>query len=448
MADAAHPDLELMMIGRWIGLVLVFLCSGAWAQTDDATALFMRGMDATEAVKIHDQIYQATGFGNTLMVTTPEGNVIIDTSIAFMARKHHQLLTAVSDAPVKYIILTHAHGDHTGGVKLWKGDDTEVIAQDNHVEFLHYQHRLRGIFGARNAAQFPRLAAMAPERYNPETSEHENFGAEIPATILFDDEYRFELGGLTFVVMHTPGETYDHCSVWIPELKAVFTGDNFYESFPNMYTLRGTQPRWALDYTASLDKVLALKPEIMVPSHGFAVMGNSEITRQVTRYRDAILYVHDETVRGMNAGKDVYELMQTITLPEALDIGEGYGTIAWSVRGIFEGYMGWFDGNPSTMSSTPAKAAYPELVEMAGGAEKVAQRAVAMIEDGRVDEALHLVDMALTADPENLTALRAKLSVLQAARGASTNANEAGWLEFGIRDTQGVLDRLDEQGKR
>src|SRR5437660_7820773 len=114
-----------------------------------------------------------------------------------------------------------------------------------------------------------------------------------------------------------------------------------------MYTLRGTEPRPALDYINSLNKVLALKPEIVIPSHGLPLHGNAEITRQLTRYRDAIQYVHDAVVQGMNAGKDVYTLMREVRLPRELDLGENYGRLTWSVRGINEGYAGWLDLNPA-----------------------------------------------------------------------------------------------------
>lgn len=86
------------------------------------------------------------------MVTIPEGNVIIDTSIAASAPRHHRLLKAVNSGPVKYIILTHGHGDHTGGVELWREEGTQVVAQAEHVEFINYQYRLRGMFADRNAA--------------------------------------------------------------------------------------------------------------------------------------------------------------------------------------------------------------------------------------------------------------------------------------------------------
>src|SRR5262249_44733725 len=162
--------------------------------------------------------------------------------------------------------------------------------------------RLERFFALRNSAQF-----AFPE---PKTGEWAgNYGAKILPTILFDDKYEFTLGGLTFQLFHTPGETPDHLTVWIPQLKAAFTGDNYYESFPNMYPLRGTPPRWALDYVNSLDKGLALNPEIVLPSHGRPLIGAADAARKLKQMRDAILYVHDETVKGMNAGKDVLTLM-------------------------------------------------------------------------------------------------------------------------------------------
>ncbi len=394
------------------------------------------GRDQTAATKVTDNIYQAIGFGNTFMVTTPAGNVIIDTSIAFNTALHTKLLRAVSDAPVKYIILTHAHGDHTGGVEAWRkfgGPDTQIIAQRNHVEFQHYQTRLKGFYDLRNAAQFGRPMS-APGGESPG-----NYAAQIRPTILFDDRYAFELGGVNFEVLSTPGETYDHATVWMPKAKAAFIGDNYYDSFPNIYTLRGTQPRWALDYVASLNKVLALQPEIVLPSHGMPLRGGAEIVTRLTRYRDAIQYVHDETVKGMNAGKDVWTLMREIKLPPALDIGESYGKLSWSVRGVYEGYVGWFDLNPATMYETPARAVYPDLVKLAGGADAVATLALERAQSGASVEALHLSDVALAAHVDHRTALQAKLTALEALRSECRNSNERGWLDYSIASVRSKL---------
>jgi glyoxylase-like metal-dependent hydrolase (beta-lactamase superfamily II) len=118
-------------------LVIVFVLASirALAQLGSNPLSPLReGLDRKEAVKITDNIFEAIGFGNTFLVRTQEGNVIIDTSSVLAAPLHVKLLKARSAAPVKYIILTHGHPDHTGGVALWKQPGTEVIAQSHQVE--------------------------------------------------------------------------------------------------------------------------------------------------------------------------------------------------------------------------------------------------------------------------------------------------------------------------
>lgn len=418
--------------------VLLALAGPAPAQEGrlDGASPVAAGQNQTEALSFAGgRIHQAVGFGNTFLVTTKAGNVVIDTSSPFNVERHRKLLRAVSTAPTRYIILTHAHGDHTGGVSAWREPGTKVIGQANEVEFNNYQTRLAGFFGLRNAAQFggaisatARLAGANPG----------NYAAPKLADVLFDKQMSFRLGDLTFVVMATPGETPDHLTVWIPELRAAFVGDNYYASFPNLYTLRGTEPRWALDYVSSLDKVLALKPEIILPSHGVPVIGAAKVQTTLTQYRDAILYVHDAVVAGMNQGKDVWTLMREVKLPPELYVGEGYGNLPWSVRGIYEGYAGWFDGDAATMYATAPSETYAELVRLAGGPGPVAARAEATVaRDPAL--ALRLTGAALSVEPANRAALTARRHALQALLAASKNSNEAGWLRAALRQVDAGL---------
>ncbi len=257
--------------------------------------------------------------------------------------------------------------------------------------------------------------------------------SRVAPTILFDEEYEFDLGGTKFQLLHTPGETYEHLTVWLPDHKAAFVGDNYYASFPNLYTLRGTRPRWALDYVDSLNKVIALKPEYLLPGHGDPVVGAEKIAETLTRYRDAIQYVHDQTVKGMNSGKDVYTLMKEIKLPPELDVGDSYGKVSWSVRGIYDGYVGWFDGNPATMYAESPRQADIELVRLAGGAEAVAKRAAELVHSGQAVDALRLTDAALAAEPGSDAAVAARTAALKALLSQSRNSNERGWLESRLR---------------
>ena len=179
----------------------------------------------------------------------------------------------------------------------------------------------------------------------------------------------------------------------------------------------------------------------MLPSHGLPIKGHEEVIKRLTKYRDAIQYVHDETVKGMNDGKDVFTLMREIKLPAVLDMGETYGKVAWSVRGIYEGYVGWFDLNPATMYAASPNVADAELVKMAGGAEAVAIKAQEAVKAGDAVKALRLADAALASEPTHRGALEAKLlCAIETLQKSTRNGLENAWLGYGMRGVQKLLN--------
>jgi alkyl sulfatase BDS1-like metallo-beta-lactamase superfamily hydrolase len=131
--------------------------------------------------------------------------------------------------------------------------------------------------------------------------------------------------------------------------------------------------------------------------------------------------------------------MSEIKLPRDLDVGEGYGKLSWSIRGIYEGYVGWFDLDPATMYEAPASSIYPELVELAGGAGAVAKLAAIKLGAGDPVEALKLASAALVASPGNRAALEIRLSALEILRDRCRNSNERGWLDHSIKETRQKL---------
>ncbi len=393
-------------------------------------------------VRVNDAIRYVEGVNvasNTYVVDTPDGQVIVDTSRPPASAVHKRLLEADGVDNVKYVIVTHAHGDHNGGVPLWRAGGAQVIAQENYNEFLDYSNMLAGFFGRRTAAQFQFVdvaggGASLAGRQGPIDD------SAIRPDITFDKEMSLDVGGMQFELLHTPGETPDHLTVWVPELKAVFVGDNLYESFPNMYTLRGTRPRWPLEYIAAIDRALALEPEVVLPSHGLPIVGKEASRERLTRYRDAIAYVHDAVVAGMNAGKSVETLMAEISLPPELDIGEGYGKISWSVRGIYESYAGWFGGDPAEMFTAGPAGVSDDLVALAGGGAAIAGRAREMLDAGDAEGALQLTSTGLEGAPGDKDLLQVRIDVLETLIAESRNRNEVGWLQHGVTVARGQLE--------
>jgi alkyl sulfatase BDS1-like metallo-beta-lactamase superfamily hydrolase len=138
----------------------------------------------------------------------------------------------------------------------------------------------------------------------------------------------------------------------------------------------------------------------------------------------------------MNEGKDVHVLMQEIKLPKELDVGEGYGKISWSVRGIYEGYAGWFNGDPATMFPQGRESVSKDVVELAGGGKKLADRAMKLLVDGKTVEALNLTSIGIEGAPADKDVWKARVAAFQALLKASTNRNEQGWLQQGLVQAQ------------
>ena len=104
-------------------------------------------------------------------------------------------------------------------------------------------------------------------------------------TLTFDDHHAFELGGVRFELLHTPGgETTESMVVWLPQHGVCFAGNLFSALFghvPNLVTIRGDRYRDALRFIDSLERVRALEPEVLLVGHGGPIRGKAVICAEL-----------------------------------------------------------------------------------------------------------------------------------------------------------------------
>ena len=394
-----------------------------------------------EIREVAENIQYATGVGNTIMITTSEGNVLLDTGLVLQSASQLRLLKEqVSDAPIHYIILSHSHADHIGGTRFWTGEDTEIVTHRNFEEEQRYLSELEPYQFGRNRTLFPWLPAWE-DRPNLEMMR---YGGIVP-TITVDDweTYRFTLGGMEFEVIGVPGaEGADNIVLWLPQQKTLITGDFFgpqFPQFPNIFTMRGEKICKPVEYIKSLDMIIALEPEIIIPSHLDPTVGAQEIREGMVRIRDAVQYVHDETVAGMNAGKSVYELMKEIKLPPHLELVQNHGKVDWAVKSIWEYYMGWFHFDSTTeLYPVPARDVYADLASVTGN-EVLLSLAQNYLTKGEPVKTLHITEIALAGDPQSAPALSLRQQALEEllvrAESGMQNDYEIYWLKSQMAQT-------------
>jgi len=399
-----------------------------------------------EVVKINDFIYMASGLANTYLITTSEGNVLVDTGFAFQAKKQYKLLQEISDAPVTHIILPQGQQDDIGGIKRWKGPDTKIVMTRTTTEYMPWRQKIGNWLTYRFAVLYnwsTQLLKMKDLIYAYKPIE--------PDIRVEDHEgYAFEQGGIRFEIMALPGaEGTNSTGVWLPDHKVLLGGGGFvgphFPMWPNLGTVRGDRNRLVEPYLASLEKAIALEPEIFLPGQEVPVFGKEEILARLTLIRDAVQYVHDEVIDGLNDGKDVYQLMQEIQLPEELaHLSQSHGRVDWTIRNMVYEYGGWFQyRRTSELYPYPVSEVYADVVELAGVAPLLARAQQYMAEDKPV-HALHLIEMALEAEPENADVRKAQIDVLTAllnrSRATTNNFSEIAWIETELREARKQLD--------
>ena len=390
--------------------------------------------------RINDFIVMSEAFSNAYLIETPEANVQINSGMGMEAPVIEANFKEFSDAPVHTLIFTQGHVDHVGGTAYFreKNPALRVIASDKNAEHQAYDRRLATFRGKRSAFAFTEKFADAFRYYQQQG--YTDFPAQDSPTpdLLVEDRLVFELGGICFEIIAVPGaETNDSLIVWLPQHKICFTGNLFgcpFGHFPNLVTIRGDRYREALVVANAVETVRALEPEMICYGHHGPVIGRQLIQNELTALYNAIHHVHDETVKGMNEGKDVYTLMSEISLPPEMEVGQGYGKVDWSVRAIWESYSGWFHHRSTTeLYPVPRSSVSSDIVELAGGAEVLLERAREKSGADRHEEAIHLLDIIREAGAETAHSRERAVRVHQRLLEQTDNFWLSSWLKNQIQ---------------
>ena len=390
-----------------------------------------------EVIEVTNGVHVAIGYAlaNAILVEGENSNIIIDTTGTIeTAREVKALFDEINSNPIEAIIYTHNHGDHTYGATVFAEDsDPEIYAHDSTEEYLS---RVIGIIRPIISARTNRMFGNSLPK-----SEIENNGIGpflevgrdgrqpglLYPTKTFSDKIKFEVGGVKVELFHAPGETNDQLFVWLPDKKALFPGDNFYKTFPNLYTIRGTPYRDLVGWVNSIDMMRYLQPEFLIPSHTRPLAGKDNINKILTTYRDGIQFVHDQTVRLMNLGLGPDDIAEILVLPKHLRdspfLKEFYGSPGWSAKNVFSGYLGWFNGNPSSLKPLLQMVEADNFIKLAGNWDSLFTIAEEAYLNGEFQWSLQLTDYLLKSKPGETKARLLRQSSLIALGNKESNPN-------------------------
>ncbi|WJK12231.1 alkyl/aryl-sulfatase [Pseudomonas fluorescens] len=376
--------------------------------------------------KVREGIYQLRGFdiANMTLIDGQTGWIVVDpltsresaaAALAF-AREH------LGNKPVSAIIFTHDHADHFGGV-LGITSSSEVaqrnipiVAPAGFMEEATSENILAGPAMARRSMyQFGKnLTPGVTGIVDTGLGKNVAYGSMgiLPPTQIIDQPIQpLVLDGVSFVFHNMPGaEAPAELTFSIPALKAYGGAELLAQTMHNLLPIRGAKVRDALrwsEYTQiALDELG--DTEVYFGQHNWPIWGNERIREFITKHRDVYKYLHDQTVRLMNAGYTPNEIADKIQLPDSLASYFGtrgyYGDLRHNVKAIYQMYLGAYDGNPAHLNPLVPKESAKRYVELMGGNAKVVEAARAAYDKGEYRWVAELLDQAVLAKPDDTAA--------------------------------------------
>jgi alkyl sulfatase BDS1-like metallo-beta-lactamase superfamily hydrolase len=414
---------------------LLDLADRIWRGEADIDQRGVFGMGG-EIADLGDHAFVAA-FSNVAAFVTDDGLVLVDTSSPFLAGRVHDVLRAWRAAPLHTAVFTHGHIDHVFGVERYEADARDLGARAPRV-LAHEAVR----------ARFDRYIATAG--YNADINRRQ-FGIdrlEWPTQYRYPDEtYRdartLDVGGVRFELRHARGETDDHTWVWLPETRVLCTGDLFIWASPNCGNPQKVQ-RYAKEWAAALRTMADLDAETLLPGHGLPILGTDRVHEALVNTAELLEVLHDDTLRMMNAGARLDEIIHTVRAPQSLldkpYLRPIYDEPEFVVRNIWRYYGGWHDGNPANLKPAPEAGLAAEVAALAGGPGKLVARARELVAAGDLRLAGHLAEWAAAAAPDDADAQRVRAEVFEARVAAEASTMSKGVFGAAARESRAKLD--------
>ncbi|MEU4418296.1 alkyl sulfatase dimerization domain-containing protein [Nocardia salmonicida] len=405
-------------------------------------------------------VYQIFGYALSAMTVAvgADGVILIDPpEDVEKGQRMLEELRKITDKPIAAIVYSHWHTDHYAGVKAFASQEQVDGGQ---VQIIAHRDFMDNVIAGSVSGDGPILTARADYslgtllEVGPHGRVNGGLGPDfimrtmslIPPTVLVDDRLEHTIAGIRMVHFWAPSEAIDEIVTWFPDLGILQSAEVIQgESFPNLHTIRGSRYRDPQAWFRSIDKHLRPLPaDFMIPSHGRPVAGREQVATVLRDYRDAISYVYDQTLRQMNKGLLPDDLVEKVTLPAALAasewLGDFYGGVPHSVREIYVGELGWFDGDPTTLAPIHAVEASRRYLALMGGRDRVVEEAKTVAEQGDHQWSAELLRHVVRVDPTDAEARQLKAAALQQIGYRTPNSNWRNWYLTAARELDGTID--------
>jgi alkyl sulfatase BDS1-like metallo-beta-lactamase superfamily hydrolase len=376
-------------------------------------------------------IYQVRGLdlSNMTLVEGDTGVIVIDPLISAETAAAALALYRRNrgDRPVTGVIYTHSHGDHFGGVEGVLPDgagDVPILAPEGFMEHAVSENVYAGVAMTRRANyMYGDLVGPGPTGQVSTglgiATSHGALGLIAPTTDITRTGQEETLDGVRIVFQVTPGtEAPSEMNFAFPDRRALCMAENATHNLHNLLTLRGALVRDPREWSRYLNEAIELfgaDTDVAFASHHWPTWGTENVRRFLAEQRDLYAYLHDQTLRMLNNGLTGLEIAEGFQLPPALDSAwhaRGYyGSVSHNVKAIYQRYLGWFDGHPSSLWAHPPQAAATRYVDVIGGRQAVLDKAKGFADSGDLRFAAELLKHAVFADPHDTAAREALADV-------------------------------------